>query len=176
MADSLPKLLDIRKSIAADVELHAREPLKNFHRLLDMLESDEGDVDIHLHCYVDAQGKRRIDGQVRADVQVVCQRCLRPMPLALDSQFAVAAVWSDEDAENLPKHLDPYIVGEGLQDVRPLIEDELIISVPYVSYHDVENCAAEPYREPELNGDAEGTAKGGKENPFKVLEQLKSGK
>lgn len=179
MADPLPKLLDIRKLIAADVEVHACEPLKNFPRLRDMLESpldgSEGSgVDIQLHCYVDMQGKRRIDGHVEARVQVKCQRCLQPMPLTLDSQFAVAAVWSDDEAEHLPKHLDPYIVGEGLQDVRPLIEDELIISVPYVSYHEMEDCAVAPYA-PEPDSDDEVPAQV-KENPFKVLEQLKPGK
>lgn len=178
MADPLPKLLDIRKLIAADTELHASEPLQNFARLLDMLESppgegERGDVDIRLHCYVDADGKRRIDGRVRADVQVTCQRCLRPLPLTLDSQFAVAAVWSDEEAEHLPRQLDPYIVGEGLQDIRPLLEDELIISVPFVSYHDEADCAVEPYRAEPADAGGQPQAK---DNPFKVLEQLKSGK
>lgn len=183
MADPLPKLLDIRKFMAADVELHASEPLRNFERLRDMLESpsDEsewGDVDIRLHCFIDAQGKRRIDGSVQAAVLVTCQRCLQPMPLTLDSKFAVAAVWSEEDAEHLPKHLDAYVVGEGLQDVRPLIEDELIISLPYVSYHELEDCAVAPYRAPESDddGEAEAVQPETKENPFKVLEQLKSGK
>ncbi|MET0380018.1 MAG: YceD family protein [Spongiibacteraceae bacterium] len=183
MADPLPKLLDVRKFIAANIELHASEPLKNFGRLRDMLESpaDEsewGDVDIRLHLFVDAQGKRRIDGDVQAAVLVTCQRCLQPMPLTLDSQFAVAAVWTDEDAEHLPKHLDAFIVGEGLQDVRPLIEDELIISLPYASYHELEDCAVEPYRAAESNddGDVDAAQPEAKENPFKVLELLKPGK
>lgn len=177
LADPLPKLLDIRKFIAADIELHASEPLKNFGRLRDMLENDAGDVDIRLHCFIDAQGKRRIDGKVQAAVMVTCQRCLQPMPLTLDSQFAVAAVWTDEDAEHLPKHLDAYIVGEGLQDVRPLIEDELIISLPYASYHELEDCAVAPYRAPESSDDEVDVAQPeAKENPFKVLEQLKPGK
>jgi uncharacterized protein len=183
LADPLPKLLDVRKLIAADVELHVSEPLQNFERLVDMLESpaaesEWGEVDIRLHCFIDPQGKRRIDGQVVAEVLVTCQRCLQPMPLTLDSQFTVGVVWSEEQAENLPKYLDPYIFGEGLQDVRPLIEDELIISLPYVSYHELADCAVEPYRAPDLEGgDAAETAPAAvKENPFKVLEQLKSSK
>lgn len=183
LAEPLPKLLDIRKFIAADIELHVSEPLQNFERLRDMLESprDEsewGNVDIRLHCFIDAQGKRRIDGKVQASVLVTCQRCLQPMPLTLDSQFAVAAVWSDEDAEHLPKHLDAYIVGEGLQDVRPLIEDELIIGLPYVSYHELEDCAVEPYRTVESNDEdgVDAVQPEAKENPFKVLEQLKPSK
>ena len=183
MADPLPKLVDIRKLIAAGVELHASEPLQHFARLRDMLESppDEsewGNVEIDLNCFIDEQGKRRIDGHVQADVMIPCQRCLQPMAYRIDSEFAVAAVWSEEQAENLPKHLDPYVVGEGPQDVRGLIEDELIISLPYVSYHELDECAATPHLQ---TGSEEVDAVAAasppeKENPFKVLEQLKSGK
>lgn len=178
MADPLPKLVDIRKLIAAGVELHASEPIRHFTRLVDMLESDEGSVEIDLNCFIDEQGKRRIDGHVQAEVMIPCQRCLQPMPFRIDSEFAVAAVWTEDQAENLPKHLDPYVVGEGPQDVRGLIEDELIICLPYVSYHELEDCAATPHLETgadEVKA-AEGAAPEAKKNPFNVLEQLKSGK
>lgn len=186
MAESLPKLVDVRKLIAAGVELHVTEPLKAFKRVHDMLavdsvENDDGDVDIQLHCFIDAQGKRRIDGHVQTTVMIPCQRCLQPMPFIVDSKFAVAAVWSEEDAEHLPKHLDAYVVGEGLQDVRTLIEDELIISLPYVSYHELDECEAAPYSlalapVDDVSAEASETRPAAKENPFKVLEQLKSGK
>jgi uncharacterized protein len=169
----LPKQVDIRKLIAADITLAAREPLASFERLCAMLESCSGDVEVELHFFVDPQGGRRIDGSVQTQVQVQCQRCLQPMPLELDSQFAVAVVWSDSDAEHLPRELDPYIVGEEPQDVRDLIEDELIISLPYVSYHEVGQCALAGYTNPEPEPAAPADTK---ENPFKVLEQLKSGK
>lgn len=179
MSEPLPKLVDIRKLIAAGTELRASEPLQNFKRLRDMLESDAGNVDLVLHCFID-QGKRRIDGTVQAQVSVTCQRCLQPMPFAIDSQFSVAVVWSDEDAERLPKHLDPYIVGEGLQDIRGLIEDELIISLPYASYHEINECTAAQYlsaaADKEQVVDAGNEEPARRENPFKVLEQLKPGK
>lgn len=179
MSEPLPKLVDIRKLIAAGTELRASEPLQHFKRLRDMLESDAGDVDIVLHCFID-QGKRRIDGSVQAQVSVTCQRCLQPMPFAIDSQFSVAVVWSDEEAERLPKELDSYIVGEGLQDVRGLIEDELIISLPYATYHEIAECAAGQYvnvaAAEEQVGRAGDEEPAPRENPFKVLEQLKPSK
>lgn len=183
LADPLPKLVDIRKLIAAGVELHASEPIRNFTRLVDMLESpldvsEWGNVEIDLNCFIDEQGKRRIDGHVQAEVMIPCQRCLQAMPFRIDSEFAVAAVWTEEQAENLPKHLDAYVVGEGPQDLRGLIEDELIICLPYVSYHELEDCVATPHLETgadEVRA-AESAAPAEKENPFKVLERLKPGK
>jgi DUF177 domain-containing protein len=170
----LPKQVDVRKFVAADVTIEAREPLANFARLPAMLEASAGDVEVQLHFYVDEQRIKRVDGAVRTTLMVLCQRCLKPLPLAIDSRFSVAVVWSDEEAGRLPKELEPYIVGEEPQDVRELVEDELILSVPYVSYHDEGQCVAEGYDkaaelidpEPELVVEA-------KENPFNVLAQLK---
>lgn len=180
----LPKQVDIRRFVAADVEIDAREPLVNFARLAGMLEATDGDVEVHLHFHTDLQGTKRIDGAVRATLMVQCQRCLQPMPLPIDSRFHAAVVWSDDDAGRLPKDLEPYIVGEEPQDVRDLVEDELIISVPYASYHDEGACVAEGYaaveaanRVAELEAARKAEADSGEErpqeNPFKVLEQLK---
>lgn len=170
-ADPLPKQVDVRRLIAAGNSISAREPLQSFRRLADMVESDAGYVDIELRFFIDEQGVRRIDGDVRTVVLVLCQRCLSAMPLPIDSTFRVAVIWSDEDAVRIPKYLDPYIVGEEAQELLTLIEDELIISVPFVSYHDAAECDVAPDSHSEQY-EAEPERK---ENPFKVLERLKSG-
>lgn len=169
----LPRQVDVRKLVASGASIAAREPLASFRRLGAMLEGDAGDVEVQLRFFIDEQRLRRIDGEVHTQVQVLCQRCLRPMTVALDSQFAVAVVWSDDEAANLPRELDPYIAGEEPQDIRDLIEDELIISLPFVSYHEPGQCTAAGYDTARPAPEAPGPSK---ENPFKVLEQLKSGK
>ncbi len=174
----LPRQVDIRKLIAAGAEISAREPLRKFARLATMLAegdaAETSDVEVKLHLYVDESGIKRIDGEVHAVVTVLCQRCLRPMPLPIDSAFSVGVVWSDDEAERLPKQLEPYVVEEGPHDIRDLIEDELILCVPYASYHDDVNCAGE-YRQGSAEEPVEAEPEA-KPNPFKVLEQLKSPK
>lgn len=169
--DPLPKQVDVRRLIAAGSSLEASEPLASFRRLADMVESDAGCVEIDLRFFTDEQGLRRIDGRVQTVLQVLCQRCLTAMPLEVDSTFGVAVIWSDEDAGRIPKHLDPYIVGDDPQDLRDLVEDELIISVPFVSFHDQADCDIGPLPDDEPAAE-EGERK---VNPFKVLERLKSG-
>ncbi len=183
--EPLPRLVDVRRLIASGGTIVAREPLSSFARLDDMLEGGEGGVDIELRFHIDHQKLRRIDGRVRAAVRVCCQRCLQPMPFEIDSSFAVAAVWSDEDAGHLPRDVDPYIVGEEPQDLRELVEDELIVSLPYISYHDSGPCAEQALQRSDEQAarDREIAAEkpqqddaSSKANPFSVLEQLKSGK
>ena len=176
----LPRQVDIRKLIAAGTEISVREPLQNFARLATMLAKDDGleasngDVEVKLHLYVDDGGSKRIDGEVHTVVSVLCQRCLQPMRLPIDSTFAVGVVWSDDQASRLPKDLEPYVVGEGPQDIRDLIEDELILCVPYAAYHEREDCAG-GYRQ-DVTDEIGASEKADKPNPFQVLEQLKSGK
>ena len=167
----LPKQVDVRKLIAADSELVVREPLRNFARLADMLVSSAGDVEVRLHFHHDGQA-RLIDGAVQTTASVQCQRCMQPLELPIDSQFTVAVVWSDDEAGRLPKQYEPYIAGEGPQDVRDLIEDELILCVPYAAYHEQADCAGQYRQAPEPVAPVAEE----RPNPFKVLEQLKPGK
>lgn len=176
----LPRQVDIRKLIAAGAEISAREPLPSFARLATLLAKNgdanaagqADDVEVKLHFHVDDAGIRRIDGAVHADVWVPCQRCLQPMRLPIESTFAVGVAWSDDEAARLPKQLEPYIIEEGPRDIRDLIEDELIMCVPYASYHERgEDCGGE-YRPQHAEELAE-TPAAEKPNPFKVLEQLK---
>lgn len=171
--DPLPRQVDVRRLVAAGASISAREPLASFGRLCSMLESDAGSVEVLLRFFIDEQGLRRIDGEVRTQVQVLCQRCLQSMPLDIDSRFETAVVWSDDEAQHLPRQLDAYVAGEEPQDLRDLIEDELIISVPYASYHEQGYCVPPGYEGAEDIGEPEPAAE--KENPFKVLERLKSG-
>lgn len=170
-SDPLPRQVDIRRLMAADVEMRACEPLASFKRLGEMVEGTRGEVEIQLHFFIDEQRLRRIDGAVKAELDVICQRCLQPMPIGIESQFAVAAVWNDGEGEHFPRHIDPYVVGEEPQDLRELIEDELIMSVPYVSYHEQGPCA-EQAADQSARRDDEARS----DNPFSVLGQLKPGK
>ena len=61
---------------------------------------------------------------------------------------------------------------EGEQgDLWTLVEDEMILAIPIVSYHDTDACKQllDAYRQPPATAEKEG------DNPFKALEQLKPG-
>ena len=68
-------------------------------------------------------------------VKVPCQWCFDGMVIALSSHSALAAVWTDEQAQALPSRYDPLIT-EGETDLWRVVEDELLLSMPAFSYHD----------------------------------------
>jgi uncharacterized protein len=96
------------------------------------------------------------------------------MPISIDSHFKLAIVWSEEESERLPKSLDPLIVGEELVDLHNVVSEELVLSLPFVNYHEADDCqqsigysSVDPDITEEVMTDNE------KENPFNILQQLK---
>jgi len=177
----LPSQLDVRKLTVKGAEISADAPLSSLPRVVDLLAEEEGTIAVKLSFYRDEQRFRRIDGHLTGSVTVFCQRCLEPMAVEIDTQFELAIVWSEDDAERLPKSLEPLIVGEELVNVADLVSEELLLGLPYVNYHKADECkqvigysSTDPLVKQRL---AEAEAKGElKQNPFKALASLKEDK
>lgn len=175
--DTLPSQVDARKLAVKGVEISAKFPVSRLTQFVDLLANDSGSVAANLRFYIDEQRFRRLDGRLSASIEVCCQRCLEPMPLQLEAEFELGIVWSEEDSMRLPASLEPLIIGEELTDLTEVISEELILSLPYVSYHAQDECkqlknySTASVDESSNNILVEATAKS--DNPFKVLEQLK---
>ena len=180
---SLPNQIDIRKWVVKGAEISVETPIAALPRVVDLLASDRGSLAITFQFYRDEGRFRRVDGHLLGSVEMVCQRCLEPMAVAVDTRFELAIVWSEKDAERLPKSLEPLIVGEELVDLADIVSEELILSLPYVNYHEASDChqranyscvdpdaviaVAEKDNTRVTKGEPE------KENPFNILEKLK---
>ncbi len=127
---------------------------------------------------------------VKANPVVVCQRCNAPFAYPVDSEVVLQLVKSeddldddhsfadqgddddDEDDEGVGRdsvaQLPEKVVGSHHFDLLAQIEDELILSIPYVPKHDVcpgaqAKASEAPEEEPAVK----------RPSPFAVLEQLK---
>lgn len=112
--------------------------------------------------------------QARTSVRLQCQRCLAPVEVALDCdrwfQFVAtedAAAALDADSEDDVLELTRAL------DLRELVEDEFLLSLPVVPRHD--RCP-EPLVVPGDVLAAESMEEPAKENPFAVLQALKTPK
>ena len=141
--------------------------------MLPLLASSEGEIIVELAFgTTDEHSQRCLQGTVSASVHMVCQRCLEPCPQRLEAEIKLAMLWNDDQAAQLPKSWDPWVVGEGQIDLYPVLEDELILSLPIVAYHNYQCVENEFY---ESGADPMATKGAAIEpNPFQVLEQLKS--
>ncbi|UTA46346.1 YceD family protein [Simiduia sp. 21SJ11W-1] len=165
---TLPRQVDPRKFAQKGISLSGRIPLKALSRLHDAVQGGAEEIDVHLNFGVDEQGAKTLKGNADARVSVVCQRCLQPTQLDLHANIALAVVWTEAQAQNLSKDLEPWILDEGPADLYDAVEEELLLALPMVAYHEEQCVDPSVLSVGEVEPDTQES-----DNPFKVLEQLK---
>jgi len=153
-------------------ELQGQASLVGFLRLLEGLpEQAESRVDWSLTGETDSLERRYLTVRAQAVVTLECQRCLGlfELPLAVENRLQLveteAEIEAEETGEDDPETPD-QLLGTSHFDVLPLVEDELILALPYVPKHKV--C-------PSLHEALEAPAGSdtGRPSPFAVLAELK---
>ena len=153
-------------------EQQGEAPLAEFARLLDGLpQQAERTVSWTLFGETDSLQRRYMTLQAEAVVTMECQRCLNEFDLTLrvDSRLELveseADIQAEESQEDDPEAPD-QVVGSPYFDVQSLVEDELILALPYVPMHEV--CPSLPKElEASEGGDTD------RPSPFAVLAKLK---
>ncbi len=153
--------------------------LAELPRLTEVLQSTNGEVEYQLEFYSGEKKRPKIKGFVRAGLMLTCQRCLGPVVLPVDSDLNLAVIEVPEEAELLPDECDPVWVEDGQIQLLDLIEEELLLAVPQVARHSLDECtealteeyAAQEEFQPEVADNADSVLD--EENPFAVLAGLK---
>lgn len=171
--NALPKLADARKFAQQRVDMAGHVAVSALPRLRQVVVDDSTRFEVRLSFGQDEQRRRVVTGSATGEVVLTCQRCLEPVTLPIACDIALAMVWDEEQAAQLPRALDPWILAEeGPTDLYHMVEEELLLALPAVAYHDTQCVSASLYS----SGDAEATEEdtgADKKNPFQVLEQLK---
>lgn len=115
-------------------------------------------------------GQQWLTLQAHAQVTLQCQRCLSQFDLQLRVDTRVQLVSNEEELEADGADEDPdtpdRLLGSTHFDVHALVEDELILALPYVPKHEV--CPSLPKALVEAHGTDTRRA-----SPFAVLADLK---
>ena len=163
----LPKKADPRKLAERGAQITGIAEISAMSRLASFLCDEQGEVDVILDFAVDEQHLRTVTGTAKGRVFMTCQRCLDPVAIDIEASLNLAVVLNDEQARNLPKYYDPLLVEEEDVELLPIVEDELILSLPSVPKH--ADCTVKTSW-----GDSETVhLQQKKPNPFSVLASLK---
>ncbi|HSG60543.1 MAG TPA: YceD family protein [Pseudomonadales bacterium] len=169
---ALPNRADLRKLATHAAMVDARISLNTLPRVAQAVLSEEAEIDVDLKFSRDEQGLYVIEGSVSTTVDMTCQRCLQAVPVDLSSHFNLGVVWDDEGAKQLPSYLEPLVASAEPFDLHVLVEDELLLSLPFSPYHDIEVCQGGEYQQQQSAVEVVKDVPQ-RENPFAVLEQLK---
>ena len=150
---------------SAGASLRGALPIRDFPRLHDMLAGHDGEIAYDVEGVRDQRGRPALRLKVRGRLELRCQRCLEGLPLEVeaDEVLVLAGTQAEIDAEPADVHTADRVVAAKEMQVRELVEDELILALPYAPRH--AGCSARA-----------STDAAGKVSPFASLRGLMRGK
>jgi uncharacterized protein len=163
-------LLDAENLATAGSVVEQEYEVERFARLADRLARPEGKASVRLRL-------SRIDNlaagelQLRAMVELVCQRCLSPVRRVVESESRLAFVPSDDVPA--PSGYEAVACDPRRLDLAALVEDELLLALPHVARHAPgENCALPAGASGPAAAAAPDTPAGTMRRPFAGLKDL----
>ena len=139
-----PHVIDGFEFAHAGASLRGRWPIRDFPRMRDMLAAHEGEIAYELDGMRDERGRPALRLKVGGTLQLRCQRCLEPLPFGVraDEMLVLAGTQQEIDAEPADANSADRVVAGKEMPVRDLIEDELILALPYAPRHEACNARA----------------------------------
>jgi len=158
-------LIDGFEFAAAGASQEGAWPVGEFPRLRELLYDDSGTVRYELRGAIDAHGRHSLTLRLSGALRLRCRRCLEAVEVPVREQ---AVLWlarsqAEIDAQPVAAEGDDGVVASREMAVRDLVEDELLLALPYAPRH--ENCSAQAGAAPE-----------GRQRPFEGLRGMLRGK
>ena len=173
LTSQIPSRVEPYKLAARHERLEGTVALDTLARLAEEAGPQTGECHVVLVFAVNAQGRREIRGHLQAELSLACRRCLEPMLETVESHFLLGMISDEALAGELPASHEPVLVENEQLDLLTVVEDELILSLPQVIYHDEQDCRVSAEQLVSNADEASDSASSAK-NPFAVLSALKN--
>lgn len=147
-------------------ELAGQIAVAEMQRLQDLMLDSDGVVDIWIAGDLDEQRRPWLHLEVRGELGLRCQRCLGRLAHVLEVDAHLRLIqpgeaWPEDEADgDGGVEVDDAIAVDESLDLMSLVEEEIILGLPYAPMHDA--C--------ELPGEGESSRKA---SPFAALAVLK---
>jgi uncharacterized protein len=148
-------------------------PLAELPRVSHELIGKEGEATGHVRFSRQA-GQSVADLDVRAQPEMVCQRCMQPMRWPLHVNSRVALVSDYDAADRVPDGMEVFLVEADSVSVRDLVDEEIMVALPHVPRHaEGSECAGTPMQLPgQAPGLADEPGESQVQKPFAQLGEL----
>jgi len=171
MRDKLRKSYQVQKEVTQKGCYSGQIALSDLKRLGELIPLEGVDVqgrnvDVSFEFLRNEFDVSMLAGRLETSLELECQRCLKPLeyPMVVDFRLMIDA--SDEMVEHSSE--DTLYSDDGYIEIEEVVEDEMILALPLVAMHEDTDCN-ENWRVTELQAETLG-----RENPFAVLQQLKT--
>ena len=122
-------------------ELLGRCPVSAFERLRDLVSSNVGELEYGVVGTKDDMGRPALRVRLTGPLQLTCQRCLKAMPFALEVDAILVLAGNEAEIESQPVGPEgpDRILGSREMAVGTVLEDEILLAVPFAPRH--EQCS-----------------------------------
>jgi len=169
--------IDAFETAARGLEHAGTTKAADFARVADKLapgvpeESDEGGtLEWRIAGLTDALGRPAIEVRLDGAVTLECQRCLRPFSWPVEQRTMLLLARDERDQASLDEDDEhEVIVAAAPLDALELVEDELLLTLPFAPHCERSDCVTAGMQEGD--GDQKGAAA---KSPFAALAALKT--
>jgi uncharacterized protein len=168
-ARQAPVRFDAFKLAASGDTVSGTVDARQFQRVADRLQEAEGAKDAtvawHIDGGVDPSGRPALTVCVDGTVPLVCQRCLQPFAWKVEQRTDLLLARNEAELAALDNEEPEVVLASQALDALTLVEDELLLSLPFSPRHPEGVCG------PGITAALESE----KASPFARLNSLKSG-
>ena len=164
----LPAQVDPRKLALRSAELVGDVPVSCMSRLASATVRINDPAKATIVFKIDESGFTLISGSVSVPALAQCQRCLHEVDICIESEFKLRVVSQVNEEDWKVKFIDPLVIDKGILNLYQMLEDELILALPIVNYHETEQCANN------LDKFTYNSSSNAQTGPFDILKQLKN--
>jgi uncharacterized protein len=171
MRDKLRNSYQVQKEVAQKGCFEGEIALSGLKRLgelmpLEALCVEDRNVSVNFEFLRNEFDVPLVAGRLQTSLELECQRCLKLLeyPMVVDFRLMIDA--DDEIVRHSSE--DTLHSADGYIDIAEVVEDEMILALPLVAMHEDTSCN-ENWQVTELQAETPI-----KENPFAVLQQLKT--
>lgn len=166
---ALPSLIDPRKLALQGNLLEGTVDVEDLPRLASAVSAVCGPLQASVQFELDESRATIAHGNAQVTVETICQRCLDPLQIDLRAEFAVQVIWSEEQINRVAANYEPWLVLDKMASLNELLEDEILLALPLVNYHDVGDCTGDTF----VPGGEVAQEQAVSDSPFSILQQLK---
>lgn len=170
MRSPLPKSINPERLAIGKQSLSGNWPAPLCKRLEAAVHRVLSDIELDLEVTSSRPGQYDLKGQIRVELELICQRCLQPAYWLIEEPIQIRAAGIDtgsrEGSGIDTLELDP----DGQIDMQQWLEDEILLKLPLVASHkELSDCDSGMLARTKEHLEEEQT----EPNPFAVLKQLK---
>ncbi len=139
-AQAVPAVIDSLEFARTGQSLSGSLPVSALARLQDSLVDGQGEIRFEVKGGHDARRRLVLRLEISGVLHVQCQRCLGAMDYALRRSSTVLLVTAGADTSELDDVEAEWIEASTELDVAGLVEDEILLSLPYAPRHGEGQC------------------------------------